>query len=115
MALIIRSGPFSRRSARSQLDMALAAASLEIQLELFFIGPGVLQIITGGEPAAAGLPSGLKAWKSVAELTEVKAWVPDGQWPAIQACGQPMLLNARPLAADEMRARWAGCDRALVI
>ena len=115
LALVVRDGPYSRRSARARLDFALAAASLEMQLELFFIGAGVQQIIAGGEPADALLPAGLKAWKSLPEMTEIGVWVDDRYWGALCQPGVTLLLPAEPLSAAAMSQRWSACDRVLVI
>jgi sulfur relay (sulfurtransferase) DsrF/TusC family protein len=72
--LVLHSGPFSGRSSRDQLDVALAAASMGMDLELFFSGPGIVQLLEERDPGAAGLPAGIKGWKALPELCEVKAW-----------------------------------------
>ncbi|MEJ2534876.1 MAG: DsrE family protein, partial [Gammaproteobacteria bacterium] len=72
LGLLVRSEPWRSRSGREALDLALAAATLDFRLELFFIGAGAEQLVRGANGAHAGLPPGLKAWASVPALGEVR-------------------------------------------
>ena len=113
--LLVRSASFCGRSARDQLDIALAAATLDWTLELFFLGPGSLQLLEGCQPSQAGLPRGLRAWKSLADLTEVKAWVVPGVRERLFAAGHSPLIKVDELAESDMALRLAHCDQVWVV
>jgi sulfur relay (sulfurtransferase) DsrF/TusC family protein len=115
LGLIIRSAPFTGRAARDQLDVALAAATVEYALELFFIGQGALQLVSRHEPAAACLPRGSRGWKSLPTLTEVNAWVEPGARAQFDTLGQPCLLDVAELDGPQMADRLQACDRVWVI
>ncbi len=113
--LLVRSAPFFGRSARDQLDIALAAATLDWSLELFFVGPGALQLLGDSQPSKAGLPRGLRAWSSLADLTEVKAWVVPGDKERLLAAGVGLLIEVDELAESGMAVRLSRCDQVWVV
>lgn len=112
LGLVIRCSPYEGRHAGAQLDAALAAAALEMPLDLFFLGDGLLQLLPGAAPSGARLPPGLKAWKSLPALTDVRAWVADDHrlltGPAID-----WLLPLHTVTHDQLARRRAACDRVL--
>jgi sulfur relay protein TusC/DsrF len=112
--LVIRSGPFTGRSARDQLDLALTAATLDFDLELFFIGDAVQQLLPVHDPHAAGLPRGSRGWASLPALTRVQAYATPQALRNHGISGAELALHARPLEPAEMADRLAQCDRVLV-
>jgi len=114
LGLLVRSGPFSGRSARDQLDFALAAAALDFELELYFLGPGILQLLAEHQPEEAALPRGSKGWRSLPDLAEVRAFAPPEAMAGL-AADQGLLLDVSPLDGVGMAARWRACDQVLVI
>lgn len=115
LGLLIRSGPWCGRSSRDQLDIALAAAALGFELELFFMGAGVLQLLADRDGRQAGLPPGHKAWASLTDLAPTRAWVEQGRFEQIQAAGVGWLMTVQAAEAGAMLVRQAQCDRLLVI
>jgi len=115
LGLVVRRAPWQGRSGRDALDLALAAATLDLSLELFFIGDGVLQLVAGGEPGGAALPPGMKAWASLGHLAPTRFWAARDRLDALASLGVSWVLEPRPLAADAMPARQAVCDRLLVV
>ena len=114
IGLVVRSGPFQGRSSRDQLDLALAAASLNFHLELFFIGDGVLQLLANRDVSAGQLPGGLKGWKSLPEIASVNAWTADDVPESHVIKGAHALLDVSVVSTLEMARRLAHCDRVLV-
>lgn len=119
LALIIRSAPYARRSARSQLDMALAAAAVDIELEVYFIGAAVLQLALGRNPSGALLPAGYRGWGGLQQLAHEQSpasvfaereWLSRCREADMTLCVEPEALNAR-----QMQQRWRRCQRVLVI
>lgn len=112
LGLVIHRAPYEGRHAGAQLDAALAAAALGMPLELFFLGDGLLQLCPDVSPAGAALPPGLKAWKSLPGLTEVRAWAPSGH-PLLGDAAIEWLLPLRVEAPEALARRRAACDRVL--
>ena len=77
LALLVKSGAFDHRTARSEVDLALAASALDFKLEIFFMGAAVLQVVRERDVARALLPGGLRAWAALPGLN-----LPDlaGDW-----------------------------------
>lgn len=115
VGLIVRSAPFRGRSGRDQLDLALAAASLGFELELFFIGDGVLQLLGGRNCEAAGLPGGIRGWQSLPELAPVTAWVSRTEYTALAGPGAEWVLDVRPTGWSEMSRRSCACAPLIVV
>ena len=115
VGLIVRSGPFKGRSSRDQLDMALAAAALELQLEIFFVGEGMLQLRAECDPRTAQLPGAGKGWKALPDLTRVNSWVADTAMTGVFSPAIEHLLEVRAISQSEIADRLAACDLAMVI
>jgi hypothetical protein len=86
-----------------------------VELDLFFIGAGVLQLLTGGEPFAAGLPATLRGWRALAELTRLQAWAESGLLDDEIQRAAVLLDSLAFVQARQMPALQARCDRVLVL
>jgi sulfur relay (sulfurtransferase) DsrF/TusC family protein len=115
LGLVVRSAPFQGRFARDQLDVALAAATLDCALDLFFMGQGGLQLLASHDPGAAGLPRGSRGWKSLPGLTGVRVFIDPKLAEALAGTGQELLLETTVATHAEMAERLAACDRVLVL
>lgn len=115
VGLIINSGPYQQRSARSQLDVALVAAVLEHPLRLYFLGQSTLQLLGGREPDEAQLPAGYRAWASLAGLTEVSAFAEPAWLERLAVPGELPVLEPAPLTLAQMRRDWTSCYKVLVL
>lgn len=113
LALVARQAPYAQRSAREQLDVALAAAVLEIPLELYFLGDSGWQLASGRDPSAAGLPAGLKGWASLSGMTEVRFFVDQAFAEQLRVSQVETVVPLEHLAIDEMSRRWRDCARVL--
>ncbi len=115
IALLVRGQPYARRSARSELDIALLAASVERPLRLYFLGAAVLQLLQDRETGPAELPAGYRAWASLPELTSVQAFAEARRLDWLRARALPLLLDPQPLSPEAMRVHWRDCGRVLVL
>lgn len=115
LGLLVRSSPSGGRSGRDQLDIALAAAAMGVELELFFIGAGVAQLLAKRDPAPARLPAGHRAWAALPGLTTVRAWVDRESLKALGAGPDELALQVQSVSADEMPALQSRCERLLVL
>lgn len=113
LCLIVRSAPWQGRSGREQLDLALAAASAGVELVLVFTGAGRLQLLAGQQPRAAHLPVGLKAWKSLPELTACRYLVEAAEFDAF--AGQRWWLTPERVTRREVLAAQQSCQHVLVL
>lgn len=114
LALIVRSAPWQGRSGRDALDLALAAATLDIALDLCFVGDGLLQLVAGEAPSDAGLPPGLQAWASLPDLGTVSYHAEAGRFDALAAAGVVWRIEPDRVTAADMAALQAGAQRILV-
>ena len=115
LGLLVRQPPWGGRSGRDQLDLAMAAAALEIELELFFIGDGVLQLLDQRQPLAAQLPSTHLGWRALSELTRVQAYAQSGFLSAPLEDEARLLPGLQFLDTGAMHALQGRCDRVLVL
>ena len=115
LALIVRGLPYGRRAPRADLDLALAAAALDFELEVYFIGASLLQLAAERDGSAARLPPGYRAWAALPDLSEVRMF---GELEWVQRCEQGGIALEAPvegLDPDRMRSRWRACRQAWVV
>jgi sulfur relay (sulfurtransferase) DsrF/TusC family protein len=115
MGLIVRQAPYAQRSARAQLDVALAAAVLELPLEIYFLGEGVWQLVTKRETATAALPRGLKGWAALSEMTSVRFYTDPKCHARLREAGIETLVPLEALEVRAMAERWRGCRRLIAL
>jgi hypothetical protein len=122
LGLVIRSQAYAQRSPRTQLDVALLAATLDFRLSLYFVGAAVLQLAHGPgtrpDTSAALLPPGYRAWASLPGLFERSALAvfAEPHWlDRIQHGGLVASLQLQAMTYGEMRSSWNHCDRVLVL
>jgi len=122
LGLVVRSPVYEQRSPRTQLDVALLAATLDFRLSLYFVDAAVLQLVQGTEPkpdtASALLPGGYRAWASLPDLfeqTELNAFAEPECLERLRRLGMQTCLPLQAGTAAEMRLDWAACDKVLVL
>ena len=113
--LIVRSGPYQQRSARSQLDMALVAAALEIPVRLYFLGDAVLQLTGERTLNSARLPAGYRGWASLPEMTRVRSFAEPAWLERMQQFELNPVLELDPMSLQHMRTDWRVCDKMLIL
>jgi sulfur relay (sulfurtransferase) DsrF/TusC family protein len=115
MGLIVRHPPWRHRAARADLDLALAAAAMDFQLAIYFLGPALLQLAAKRDIRTALLPSGYRAWASLPELTDARVYA-EQSW--LDACADrsiSLILDPAPLSPEAMRASWRRCRHVLMV
>lgn len=115
IGLVVRSGPGEGRSGRDSLDVALACAAAGLELDLFFIGSGVLQLLDERNPGASGWPGGHRGWGGLPELTSVRGFVEASRYRQLADRGAAWLLETTPLETEDMVPLQRACQRLLVI
>jgi hypothetical protein len=115
IGLVVRSGPYQQRSARSQLDVALVAAALEAPLRLYFLADAALQLVGERDSRPAGLPAGYRGWASLTGMTKVSAFVEPAWLERMAELGIEPLLPVKARSRAGMRADWQQCARLLVL
>lgn len=111
----MRQAPYAQREPRAQLDVALAAAALEVPLEVHFIGNGVWQLARQHQPAAADLSRGLKGWAAVAEMTEARFFVETDALELVTELGVDTVVEVEALGRAAMSRRWRGVTKVLML
>lgn len=118
LGLVVRSTAYQQRSPRTQLDVALLAATLDFDLWLFFTGAGVMQLVARGNTASAQLPAAYPAWGSLPDLFEnarLQAYAESAWLDSLSAANLQPCLPVEAIAAAEMRQLWKSCDRVMVL
>jgi sulfur relay (sulfurtransferase) DsrF/TusC family protein len=110
IGLLVRSAPGASRESRADLDVALAALSLDRQIDVYFIGAAVLQLARNLDSAAAQLPPGYKAWAALHELGDVRLFA-ESSWLARCSAGANDLIGP-PAGLDsaQMALHWRSCN-----
>jgi sulfur relay (sulfurtransferase) DsrF/TusC family protein len=114
ISLLVRNHPYRRRAPRTDLDTALAAAALDIEVELYFLGRAVLQLAAVRDPEPALLPPGYRGWAALSELSDARLFA-DREW--LQRCAADRIglsLQVEALHAAEMARRWRLSERVLL-
>ena len=115
VALLVRSQPYQRRSARAELDVALAALVMEYRVEVYFIGPAILQLVTGRNPEPALLASAYRAWGSLPDLGEFAVFAEPHWLERLEKSGGRLLMPVEAMATEQMRCNWRLCDHSMVL
>lgn len=115
LGLIVRSAPWQSRSGREALELALAAVTLDFDVELFFLRRGLLQLLPDARPHEASLPPGLRAWASLPALGDVRFWAERESLRRLAATGHGCIIQPEALDAPELRQRQELCQRLLVV
>jgi sulfur relay (sulfurtransferase) DsrF/TusC family protein len=114
LGLIVQGLPYGRRSARADLDLALAAAALDFRLDVFFLGGAVMQLAARRDAGGALLPRGYRAWASLGEYDGSRVHA-EKHW--LDFCLEQdigLLMPVVPMSRPEMSLAWRRCDRVLV-
>ena len=115
LALIARNPPWACRAARSDVDVALAAAAMDFTLEIYFLGAALMQLAAERDTTEAMLPAGFRAWSALPELSEV-TFFGEREW--LKRCDRAairLLLPVQSLSAEAMQSRWLGCQHVWVL
>jgi hypothetical protein len=115
LALVVRQGPYEQRSPRAQLDVALAAAALEIPLEIYFLGDGVWQLAVQRSTRPANLPRGLKGWAALDQMTQVMFFAEVGRYQNMQELGVETVVPLKALDNGAMADRWRDCRQVMAL
>lgn len=115
MGLIIRAEPYRQRAARSQLDVALVAAAMDCQLELYFVGSAVLQLLLQRDATVARLPAAYRGWASLPEMTEVSTYAEPRWTDWLAARSACTALDIQAMSPGRMRREWRRCSKVLVL
>jgi sulfur relay (sulfurtransferase) DsrF/TusC family protein len=114
-ALLVRSHPYQRRSARAELDVALAALVMDFRIEVYFIGSAVLQLLADRDSGPALLPAAYRAWATLPDLGEFALYAERFWLDRLAVTDVPLLMPVEALDTAQMRQRWRLCDYSMVL
>lgn len=115
LAILVNSAPYDRRVARSDIDFALAAAALDFDLQVFFSGNSLLQLVAQRDPAPALLPRGYRAWAALPDLADVQIFAEQDWLDYCEAQGMKLVMSVTGLKPSEMSQAWRNCRLAMVL
>ncbi len=104
LGIVVRSEPYTKFAGREILDPALAAASLELPLRVFFIGDGLLHLLPDQQPASINVVAYTRGWAALWHLSDsVELYAEEG------AVKRPELPNLRLVNMDKLATAMAEC------
>jgi sulfur relay (sulfurtransferase) DsrF/TusC family protein len=115
LALIVQSAPYRDRVARSDVDIALAAAALDFDIRIYFQGYSVMQLAARRNASKALLPKGYRAWAALPDLAGARIFAEQKWLDLCLAAGLELVLPVESLGAAEMKRSWRTCDHVLVL
>jgi len=115
LALLVTAAPYSGRDPRAELDIALAALALDQALEVYFIGPAVLQLLKERNPKPALLPLGYAAWPALFEMGEARLFAERAWLDRCERLGLVLDDSIQGLDGEAMRSRWRAGRRVLCV
>jgi len=115
LALIVGSPPYQNRVARADIDIALAAAALDFEVHVYFLGHAIFQLAADRKTTDAMLPVGYRAWASLPDLAEARVYA-EQQW--LEFCKKSRLelvMQVEALSPARMKLAWRSCLHVLVL
>jgi len=114
LALLVRLPAWRHRAARADLDLALAAAAMDIPLEVYFLGAAVLQLAAERDSRPALLPPGYRAWATLSDVAGARVFAERAWLDRCASRSIPLILSPRALGPAELRDRWRQCRHVLM-
>ena len=115
LALLVRTGPYLSREARAEVDLALAALTVDFELDVYFFGDSVLQLADGKDSTGASLPAGYKAWSALPDLGDVRFFAESAWLRRCERQGVEFSLLVEGLGHARLKNGWRDCDHAVVL
>jgi sulfur relay (sulfurtransferase) DsrF/TusC family protein len=115
LALIVKSQPYEHRVARANIDLALAAAALDFEIQVYFAGSSILQIVAERNTGDAMLPPGYRAWAALPDLAETSFYAEQGWLDFCAGNGVKLLLPVEALSSSRMKQAWRNCRHVMVL
>lgn len=115
LALLVRSGAFDHRTARSEVDLALAASALDFKLEIFFLGAAVLQLVHERDTTHASLPGGLRAWAALPDFSPARVYAEQDWLERCRSDSLSLVLPVTGLSPADFQKHWRRCNHVLLV
>lgn len=115
LALLVRTPPGSSRESRAEVDLAMAALSMDFKVEVYFTGDAILQLAAEKDGAGARLPRGYRAWSALPELGDVRVYAEAGWISRLERLGVELLMPVEGLGFAQMKRRWRRCGQVMVL
>ncbi len=111
--VLLRGSPYGSSLARAAVDLSLAMGAFEQDVQLLFLGDGVLQLLKGQQADAIGLKAVGKMLASL-PLYDIESVYVDSEALRRHGLGEAdLVLPVRPLDAQGIQSLMSGCDHIL--
>jgi sulfur relay (sulfurtransferase) DsrF/TusC family protein len=115
LAVLVQSNPYAHRLARTEADFALAAAALDIEVRVYFMGRSMLQLVSQRATTSALLPVGYRAWAALPDLGDFRIYVEDKWWDYCLAARLELVMPVEILSEAEMKQSWRKCHQVVAL
>jgi tRNA 2-thiouridine synthesizing protein C len=110
LAILVRSEPYDRRGGRERLDPALAAASLDIPLKIFFVDEGVMHLLPQQQPASLPALPYTSAWAALTGLSsQVELFAESAAVELITGGRSDLLADVELLDSEAIAEKLKNC------
>ncbi|WP_167854867.1 sulfurtransferase complex subunit TusC [Mangrovimicrobium sediminis] len=109
--LVLRHAPYHGAAARAAVDLALAMAAFEQDVELLFLGDGVLQLLKDQAADALGRKSLGRILSSLPLYDIERVYVDAAALARFAIAADALVLPVEPLAEAEIHALMNACDQ----
>jgi len=110
LGILVRSEPYDRRVGRERLDPALAAASLDIPIAVFFVGDGVLHLLP--QQQAQNLPASpfTRGWAALEDLSDqVELFAESSALERVSGSASELQTRVQILDRDAIARKMRNC------
>lgn len=115
LGLLVRHSTYEHRLARAEVDFALAAAAMEYEVQVYFMGFSIFQLVSQRATAGALLPTGYRAWAALPDLGEARIYA-ENKWLAYcKATGLELVMPVEALSEAAMRRSWRDCHHVVAV
>lgn len=115
LALLVHTSPFEKRVARADLDLALAAAALDFEIQVYFFGDSIMQLATDRNSIDALLPGGYRAWSALPDLADTVVYAEKKWLDSCAARGIKLVMDVKGLDPCGMAKNWRQARHVLVL
>ncbi|WP_217518992.1 sulfurtransferase complex subunit TusC [Vibrio metschnikovii] len=110
IAFVFHSPPHATSAGREGLDAVLAASAYSDDLAVFFVGEGVLQLVSGQDPKAILSRDYISTFKLL-DLYEIESrYVCEQSLAEWGITSEALLINVFPLSPQAIGAMWQSFD-----
>ncbi|EKO3725975.1 sulfurtransferase complex subunit TusC [Vibrio metschnikovii] len=110
IAFVFHSPPHATSAGREGLDAVLSASAYSDDLAVFFVGEGVLQLVTGQDPSVILSRDYISAFKLLDLYDVEQRYICEQSLAEWGLTDEPLIIDALPIAPQTIGVMWQSFD-----